>query len=117
MPIALKRVYEAPEPGDGYRVLVDRLWPRGKSKEKARIDQWIRDAAPSNELRKSFHSGDINWKTFRESYLHELEEYRDLLLPLAEMALVKQMTLVYSSKEKEFNNAAVLRDYLEEIAS
>jgi uncharacterized protein YeaO (DUF488 family) len=117
MPIALKRVYEAPEPEDGYRVLVDRLWPRGKSKEKARIDQWIRNASPSDELRKAYHSGDINWETFREKYLQELEECRDLLVPLAEMAMEQQVTLVYSSKEKEFNNAAVLREYLEKIVS
>lgn len=117
MPIALKRVYEAPEPEDGYRVLVDRLWPRGKSKEKARIGQWIREAAPSNELRKAYHSGDINWESFREKYLQELEECRDLLLPLAERALEEHVTLVYSSKEKELNNAAVLREYLEKIVS
>lgn len=115
MSIAMKRVYEGPGEGDGYRVLVDRLWPRGISKEKARIDEWIKDAAPSDELRKSYHSGKLGWEDFREQYLRELEKCRHMLVPVAELALKQRVTLVFSSREEKYNNAAVLKEYLEDL--
>ncbi|MBN1332260.1 MAG: DUF488 family protein [Synergistales bacterium] len=117
MSIAMKRVYEDPGDEDGYRVLVDRLWPRGISKEKARIDEWIKDAAPSDELRKSYHSGKLGWEDFREQYLKELENHGDMLFPLAGLALKQKVTLVFSSREEKYNNAAVLKEYLEDMGS
>ena len=113
MPVTLKRVYEEPVPEDGYRVLVDRLWPRGISKEKAQIGEWIKDAAPTQELRKAYHGGAIGWEDFREKYLRELEDHREMMLPLAERGAEERVTLVYSSKETEFNNAAVLKEFLQ----
>jgi len=113
MSIAMKRVYEGPGDEDGYRILVDRLWPRGISKERARIDEWIKDAAPSDELRKSYHSGELGWEGFREQYLMELESLRDMLVPIAGLAAKKKVTLVFSSREEKYNNAAVLKEYLE----
>ncbi len=113
MPITLKRAYEDPSPEDGHRVLVDRLWPRGISKENARLDEWIKEAAPSDELRKRFHADRSQWKAFRDRYLDELEEHREALRPLAERAQNEKVTLVYSVADEEKNNAVVLREYLE----
>jgi uncharacterized protein YeaO (DUF488 family) len=114
--IALKRVYDAPARSDGHRVLVDRLWPRGLSKENARIDVWLRDLAPSNELRKWFHSHPEHWKEFRQQYLAELRT------SAAEKALIQlydvlggegPVTLVFASKRTDKNNATVLKEFVE----
>ncbi len=117
MPITIKRVYEPPAPQDGYRVLVDRIWPRGLSKDQIKIDEWIKEAAPSGWLRKSFHSGRLSWEDFKGSYLVELEEHRDLLKPLADRSRKEQITLLFSSKNEEKNNASVLKQYLMRIKS
>ncbi len=116
MTVFIKRVYEEASPEDGYRALVDRLWPRGVSKEKASIDEWCKDIAPSNELRVAYHSGDLTWAAFVRLYTKELDHHLDLLQPLAERARERNVTLIYASKEDQHNHAAVLRDYLNAMA-
>ena len=113
MSIMLKRAFEAPCPRDGHRVLVDRLWPRGVPREEARIDEWLKEAAPSSELRKAFHEGVLGWGEFRRRYLGELKAHRDSLRGLAERAQHQSVTLVFGSKDERHNNAVVLKQYLE----
>lgn len=113
MAIALKRVYEEPKAEDGYRVLVDRLWPRGVSKEAARLDVWLREVAPSDRLRKEFHGDRSRWAEFRRAYLSELKRHRDTLRPLARRARRQRVTLLFSAADVERNNAVVLKQYLE----
>ena len=117
MPIALKRAYDAPASSDGTRVLVDRLWPRGLKKEVARIDAWLRDLAPSDQLRRWFHARPAQWQQFRARYLEELSE------PVAAAALAelydlarnrRKLTLIYASRNLEHNNAVVLKQLLDE---
>ncbi|SYZ74770.1 conserved hypothetical protein [Candidatus Zixiibacteriota bacterium] len=115
MNIKIKRIYEAPHPDDGYRVLVDRLWPRGLSKEKAQIDEWAKEISPSNELRKWFHANRTKWAEFRRRYFAELEEKRVILDALAKRARRNQVTLLYSSTEVANNNATALADYLKQL--
>ncbi|WP_386083696.1 DUF488 domain-containing protein [Vreelandella sp. F11] len=112
MNIALKRAYDAPHNKDGYRVLVDGIWPRGVSKEEANINEWRKEVAPSSELRKAFHNGSLGWNDFRRRYLKELTSYRESLRDLAQRAKNERVTLVYASKEERRNNAEVLRQYL-----
>ncbi|MBN2565812.1 MAG: DUF488 family protein [Candidatus Eisenbacteria bacterium] len=112
MGIQLKRIYEAPSPDDGIRILVDRLWPRGLSKADAKLDDWLRSAAPSNELRKWFHADRSQWGEFRRRYLSELKVHSEDLRQLSELSKRKRITLLYSSKDEERNNAVVLREYL-----
>ncbi|HEY6338525.1 MAG TPA: DUF488 family protein [Candidatus Sulfotelmatobacter sp.] len=116
MKVALKRIYEPAKRTDGVRVLVDRLWPRGLTKERAAIHEWLRDLAPSDELRKWFHAQPDQWQSFRKKYLKELArpqaetELRELYL-LAHKK--KQLTLLFASKNEERNNAIVLKDLLD----
>lgn len=117
MPIAVKRIYQAPAPEDGYRVLVDRLWPRGFTKEKAKLDEWIKDIAPSDALRQWIHNDPSQWEEFRARYFAELEGHRDKLLALARRAAVGPVSLIYSAKNTERNNATVLQEYLEKLAA
>jgi uncharacterized protein YeaO (DUF488 family) len=116
MPVAVKRVYEAVSRSDGARVLVDRLWPRGLKKTEAALQEWFRDLAPSNELRKWFHAQPDRWLMFRKRYLKELaspEAEKDLqkLYKLAHKR--KRVTLLYASKNEKRNNAVVLKDLLD----
>jgi len=109
-------VYEPPARGDGTRVLVDRLWPRGLSKERAAVDQWLRDLAPSDALRKWFHARPDAWSLFRKRYLKELgwpecAAALDELYRLANRG--KKLTLLFASRNEEYNNAVVLKDLLE----
>ena len=116
MPVTIKRVYEEPSPDDGARVLVDRLWPRGMTKEAASLDAWLKDLAPSDELRKWFHAHRQQWSKFREKYLKELssETAQQALQQLhALREKHRQLTLLYSSKDEEQNNAVVLKELLE----
>ena len=116
MAVELKRVYEKPSVADGARVLVDRLWPRGVSKPAAQLDAWLRDLAPSDQLRRWFHARPAQWVVFRKRYLAELAQpaAADALEQLYELARRrKKVTLLYSSKNEEHNNAVVLRDLLE----
>ena len=118
MPVVLKRVYEPPASADGLRILVDRLWPRGLTKAAAHVDEWLRDIAPSNELRRWYHAQPAHWSSFRRKYLKELTE------PSAESALrelyqlsrgKKHVTLLYASKNENHNNATVLKELLEGV--
>ncbi|WP_328185863.1 DUF488 domain-containing protein [Marinobacter sp. OP 3.4] len=111
MSVQLKRAYD-PLGNDGYRVLVDRLWPRGIPKEELQADEWLREVAPSDDLRKDFHKGRLSWGEFRRGYLGELKQQRDRLRPLAERASRETVTLLFSAKDRERNNAVVLRQYL-----
>jgi uncharacterized protein YeaO (DUF488 family) len=115
-PVAVKRIYEAPERSDGTRVLVDRLWPRGLSKERAAVDQWLRDLAPSDALRKWFHASPGAWALFRKRYLKELARPEcapalDELYRLANRR--RKLTLLFASRNEDHNNAVVLKDLLE----
>lgn len=112
MSVELKRAYDPPTTEDGYRVLVDRIWPRGRPKDDMHIDEWMKDIAPSNYLRKSFHSSELAWGQFRRHYLAELKHHRDQLRPLAQHANRGKVTLVFSAHDREHNNAVVLRQYL-----
>ncbi len=116
MPVLLKRVYEKPSTSDGYRVLVDRLWPRGLGKETAKVSLWLKDIAPSDELRKWYHARPTQWPAFRERYIEELAEPDRMaaLEQLHELAKNrKAVTLLYSSRNTERNNAVVLKELLE----
>ncbi len=113
MSITLKRVQDEPSSEDGHRVLVDRLWPRGVSKDQARLDDWKKDIAPSDDLRKAFHGDELTWGEFRLGYLSELKGHRNELRPLAERAETDHVTLLFSSSDPEHNNAVVLKQYLE----
>ena len=110
--IRTKRIYDAPSRNDGYRVLVDRLWPRGINKENARIDIWLRDSAPSDELRKWFNHDPQKWDDFKERYFAELENKQGILDPVIEK-LEEGVTLLYGAKDQEHNNAVALKEYLE----
>ena len=116
--IQVKRVYAKSVPGDGTRVLVDRLWPRGVSKERAAVDAWLRDLAPSNDLRRWLHAYPQAWTLFRKRYLKELgePEAADALNELYRLANQPQkLTLLFASKNEEHNNAVVLKDLLQDM--
>jgi uncharacterized protein YeaO (DUF488 family) len=116
MAIAIKRVYEAASRTDGARVLVDRLWPRGVSKERAQVDEWLRDLAPSDALRRWYHARPDHWLTFRKKYLKELmlPEFQDALRQLYHLAHKrKRLTLLFASKNERHNNATVLKELLD----
>lgn len=112
MDVRTKRVYEEPDDGDGLRVLVDRVWPRGVSKARAAIDEWERDLAPSTELRRWFDHRPERFERFRERYLEELEERRDELDRLRDRARRGTVTLVYSARDEVHNQARVLVEAL-----
>lgn len=112
MPILIKRAYEKPAKDDGYRILVDGLWPRGISKEEAGIDLWLKELAPSGELRKWFAHDPAKWDEFRRRYFLELDHIPDAVKRLADMARLGKLTLVYGAKEERFNNAVALKEYL-----
>jgi len=114
--IALKRVYEEASPEDGYRVLVDRLWPRGLSKEKAEIDEWNKDVAPSTELRHWFHHDPDLWEEFSEKYREELRGNDWGEKFLLQHKNQEKITLVYAAKDEEHCHAIVLKQYLESLA-
>jgi len=116
MTVAIKRVYEPVSGADGSRVLVDRLWPRGLTKERAAVDEWLRDLAPSDELRRWYHARPDEWQTFRKKYLQELgkPESQAGLGRLYELAhQKKRLTLLFASKNETRNNALVLKELLD----
>lgn len=113
MMIDIKRVYEPPSPEDGRRILVDRLWPRGLSKAHARIDYWAKETSPSNELRKWYEHDPAKWGEFKRRYFAELNSVPDAVQSLMDSVLSGKVTFLYSSKERELNNAVALREYLE----
>jgi len=113
--IKIKRVYESPEYGDGTRILVDGLWPRGVSKSAARIDRWLKEIAPSNELRKWFAHDIKRWERFKTRHNQELEQKRHLLDELRSLSKRGTVTLVYSAKDELHNQAVVLKDILQKL--
>jgi uncharacterized protein YeaO (DUF488 family) len=110
--IHLKRAYETPSPDDGVRILVDRLWPRGVSKANAAIDQWMKEVAPSAELRHWFGHDPKRWEEFRRRYRAELLHHEELLNELRVIARKGPLTLVYAARDEDHNEAVVLRDVL-----
>jgi uncharacterized protein YeaO (DUF488 family) len=113
MSIRLKRVYVPAEPGDGRRFLVERLWPRGVRKEAARLDAWLKDVAPSTQLRQWFSHDPARWEDFRKRYWRELDHHPEAWAPLVEAARHAQITLVYGSHDEQHNNALALKEYLD----
>jgi uncharacterized protein YeaO (DUF488 family) len=111
--VSLKRAYEPAHAGDGQRFLVERLWPRGVKKDSLRIAGWLREVAPSTELRQWFGHDPAKWNEFRRRYFAELDTHRDTLQPLRDAARQGKVTLVYSSHDRDHNNAVALKDYLE----
>lgn len=109
----IKRVYEPASRSDGRRILIDRLWPRGLKKEKADIDEWMKDLAPSSGLRKWFGHDPGKWREFKKRFHAELDLKKDAVDDLIEMTRQGTVTLLYGSKEEHFNNAAALKEYLE----
>lgn len=114
--IKVKRVYDPPAAEDGTRVLVDRLWPRGLTKERVRADLWLKEAGPSNELRKHFHHESANWQDFKTRYEQELESRPAIISALLEVASRSTLTLLYSAHSEQENQAVVLREFLLEQA-
>ena len=113
MSVRMKRIYEAPSEDDGYRVLVDRLWPRGISKERARLDAWARELAPSDALRKWYDHRPERWEEFQRRFARELKAHPDALQQLVAEARRGPVTLLFASRELERNNAAALKKHLE----
>ena len=109
--ILLKRIYEKASKNDGTRILVDRLWPRGVSKEEAKIDLWLKDIGPSDELRKWFNHEDSKWEEFRKKYFKELDLKKDLIEQIKKQK--GTVTLLFGVKNVEHNNAVAIRQYLE----
>jgi len=110
--VRLKRAYEAPASVDGTRVLVDRLWPRGVKKENAGIDEWMKEIAPSTELRKWFAHDPERWPEFRRRYRTEIRTHSGELRHLRELARKGNLTLIYAARDEAHNDAVVLRDLL-----
>lgn len=110
--VSIKRAYEPPAPRDGTRILVDRLWPRGVTKSNAHIAQWMKEIAPSNELRKWFGHDPERWEEFRRRYRAELAQKRELMTELRMLARKGRLTLVYSAHDEAHNQAVVLREAL-----
>ncbi len=117
MTIRLKRAYDPFEPGDGFRILVDRLWPRGITKDAAHIDLWLKEVAPSTTLRTWFGHDPSKWGEFRNRYLAELKQNAEAVARLAEHLGHGTVTLVYGAKDEQHNQAVVLKEYLERHAA
>lgn len=120
MPFKIKRIYDAFDPDDGWRVLIDRVWPRGVSKEKARLDEWFTELAPSTLLRKWFGHIPKKFDEFTTKYRAELDqnpEIQEAIGQILAKSKDSQVTLLYSARDTDHNQAVVLRDYLEEKAS
>ena len=110
--VKIKRIYDPPSPRDGKRVLVDRLWPRGIKKEEAHVDEWLKEIAPSNELRKWFSHDASKWEEFRKRYLRELRTRPEIVRKLKQEAKKNTITLLFAAKDVEHDNAVVLREVL-----
>lgn len=111
--IQLKRAYEKPSRADGERILVERLWPRGVTKERAAIDLWLKDVAPSPELRKWFAHDPAKWKDFQKRYWKELAEHKDPVKLLRQKSRKGAVTLIYAARDEEHNGALALKQFLE----
>lgn len=113
--IRVKRVYDPAHKSDGLRILVDRMWPRGLSKERATVDLWLKDLAPSDALRKWFGHNPERWPQFRKQYRRELGKYAEPLREIGAHGCQRDVTLLYAAKDTNCNNAVALREYLEAI--
>jgi uncharacterized protein YeaO (DUF488 family) len=113
--IRIERIYDNPEGDNGFRVLVDRLWPRGLSKDKVKIDLWQKDIAPSDSLRKWFAHDENKWNDFRRKYFKQLDKNSDAVNKMIKQAKGQDsITLLYGTKEHRFNNAVALKEYLQD---
>jgi uncharacterized protein YeaO (DUF488 family) len=112
--IRLKRVYDVPEPGDGVRLLVERLWPRGMKKEALRLDGWPKDVAPSDALRRWFAHDPARWEEFQRRYRAELDAHPEAWQAILEAARQGDVTLLYSARDTQHNSAVALKAYLED---
>ena len=118
MGIKIKRIYEVPDVSDGYRILVDRIWPRGVSKHDAQISLWLKTVAPSTELRKWFNHRPDRWQEFRQRYIEELSgKNEELEVIRGKLTTTETVTLLYSAKDTEHNQAVVLLEHLKKIFS
>ena len=115
MQVKIKRVYEEPSEDDGYRILVDRLWPRGMKKEQAFLDEWNKNIAPSTELRKWFHHKKEFFDDFAERYREELSQQQEELKRIKAIGKNRPVTLLYAAKDPAVNHAVVLREILKDI--
>ena len=113
MEIKIKRAYDSLRDDDGYRILVDRLWPRGISKAKAQLDFWPKELAPSNELRRWYGHDPEKWSEFKSRYFAELDDNQEFVNQLLEYIDRGTVTFIYSSKEQRLNNAVALKEYVE----
>lgn len=111
--LRIKRVYDPVDSEDGFRVLIDRLWPRGLSKEKAKLDLWLKEIAPSTELRQWFNHDPAKWPEFRQRYFSELDSREEEVKEIRARAEKGRVTLLYAARDTEHNQALVLRDYLQ----
>lgn len=113
MMIKIKRIYEKYSPDDGFRILIDRLWPRGVSKDDAHVDVWFREIAPTDHLRKWFSHDPKKWETFKKKYIKELKENKPSLDKIKDLKKEhKIITLIFSAKDEQHNNAVVLSEFL-----
>ncbi len=113
--IKLKRIYYEPHESDGFRILVDRLWPRGLSKDKAKVDMWMKDIAPGDSLRKWFSHDIRKWAQFKARYFEELKDRRELVDLVKEKEKNGAVTLLFGAKDETHNNAVALKEYIESI--
>ncbi len=113
--VNVKRVYEPPSEDDGLRVLVDRVWPRGFSKSRAKVDQWMKDLGPTDALRKWFGHDPARWLQFKKRYFKELAGKQEQIGRLLDQAKGRKLTLVYSAKDTEHNQAVALKEFMEQL--
>ena len=111
--IMIKRIYDPPAAEDGFRILVDRLWPRGLAKAKTKVDLWLKEISPSNELRKWYGHDPEKWEEFKKRYRNEIEDQKEALDSIVKKARGGIVTFLFSSKEKKLNNAAALKEFVE----
>ncbi len=114
--IKVKRIYDPPAPEDGFRILVDRLWPRGLTKDKAKVDLWLKEISPSHELRKWYAHDPKKWPEFKKKYFEEIRGEKETFDLIVKKAKGGTVTLLYSSKEEKLNNAVALKEFLQSAA-
>ncbi|GMW01640.1 MAG: hypothetical protein AMXMBFR84_27770 [Candidatus Hydrogenedentota bacterium] len=113
--LRVKRIYEPPSNQDGLRILVDRLWPRGLNKETCKLDNWLKEVAPSDKLRRWFGHDPARWEEFQRRYFEELDERPDVRQAVKELAREKTVTLLYAAHDPQHNNAVALKNYLQRV--
>jgi uncharacterized protein YeaO (DUF488 family) len=111
--IEINRIYDEPNKKDGFRILMDRLWPRGLTKDRVKVDLWMKEIAPSNELRKWFGHDPEKWPEFKQRYFAELGDKRELVDQIRDRSKKGKVVLLYGAKEKRFNNGVALKEYIE----